>query len=443
MLMQQYNQILSRSGWAVPLAICCILCTLLIIAGTIILSLIPVYVTPKDINYNVLSNKISFYTIYASDMIDGRSLTLSDTDDLSLQMEKNIPRSNKMMSIKSLRFLPQAVSTRSKRQTSDSTIICEQNTGLTGDLFATNDEVQLSSTCHSSNCHQGHLEKSENTIRNNNNRITVNMKSTDNKTRSVNLAFCGFSTTDPYDRITSASKCTSETSTYVYLLDQDSNLFQFHPETFTVTFIAMINCSTTAYPYSMAIQRNGTAWVLFTDGSLYTFNVTNVQCQTTTYVAEQEGLILFGMHFATDGSNNNEKLYLSSDSSNPPFRLATLDIDTLEISIIGYYETISARAELTGTNDGKLFGLFEGAPYVIAEINRTNGEILSKTSQDMIQYTSDSSNFAFTTYSSNFFLFVGDNSFTDIFIYNLSTKITTKTTRISNGIVGSAVSTCL
>jgi hypothetical protein len=86
---------------------------------------------------------------------------------------------------------------------------------------------------------------------------------------------------------------------------------------------------------------------------------------------------------------------------------------------------------LAGTNDGKLFGLFEGTPYIIAEINQTTAEILSKTSQDMIRYTSD---------SSYFFLSVGDNSFTDIFFYNSITKTTVKQTTISNGIIGAAAS---
>jgi hypothetical protein len=193
----------------------------------------------------------------------------------------------------------------------------------------------------------------------------------------------------------------------------------------------------------MAIQRTGKAWTLFTDGNLYTFDIQTAQCQTTLYVSQQEGLILFGMNFVKDHSNNNERLYISSDSSDPPYRLGTIDIDTLEISVVAYYNALSARAELAGTNDGRLFGLFEGIPYIIAEINRTNGEILSKTSQNMIQYTSDSSQFAFISYLSNFFLFVGNSSFTDIFLYDSVTKITTKQQRISNGIVGAGVSTCM
>ena len=193
----------------------------------------------------------------------------------------------------------------------------------------------------------------------------------------------------------------------------------------------------------MALQRDGTAWTLYTDGNLYTFNIKTSQCQSTSFLSEQEEPILFGMNFAIDGSSGIEKLFISSVSSNPPFRLATIDPNSLEIDIISYYERIYARAELTGTNDGRLFGLFEGTPFTIAEINQTTGEVLSNTSQNIIQYTSDSSHFAFTSYFSNFFLFVGDHAFTDIFLYDSITQTTSKKKTISNGIVGAGISTCI
>lgn len=235
--------------------------------------------------------------------------------------------------------------------------------------------------------------------------------------------------------------CLTDLSTYIYLLDQDSNFLKFNPLTFDVKFIGKVNCSTTAYPYSLALQRDGKAWTLFTDGSLYTFDTKTALCQATSYLSQQEGLILFGMKFILDKSSNTEKLYISSDSSNLPYRLATIDVATLKVSIIGYYNNIIGRGELTSSYDERLFGLFEGTPYIVAEINQTNAEILSKTSLDMIQYTPDSSYFAFESYLSNFFLFVGDNTYTDIFLYDLSSKSITKKKTIPNGIVGAGIST--
>lgn len=193
----------------------------------------------------------------------------------------------------------------------------------------------------------------------------------------------------------------------------------------------------------MAVQSDGTAWALYTDGNLYTFDTNTALCQETSFLAEQTETTLFGMNFVRDQSSDTERLYITSDSSNPPFRLATIDVDSLEISMISSYESINARAELTSTPDGRLFGLFEGAPFIIAELNRTDGQILSQTSQNLIQYASDSSHFAFAAYSSNFFLFVGNGSSTDIFLYDSTRQTTIQQTRISYGIVGAGFSTCL
>lgn len=231
---------------------------------------------------------------------------------------------------------------------------------------------------------------------------------------------------------------TTSTDKYIYLLDQDNNFLRFSPVTYDVTFIGTINCSTTAYPYSMALQSSGTAWTLFTDGNLYNFDIETAQCQNTSYIPEQDESLLFGMHFAIDELTNTEKLYISGQSVSEPNHLATIDMNTLEVSVIGYYRTLSARAELTASYDGKLFGLFEGEPYIIAEINQTTGEILSKTTQNTIEYQSDSSYFAFASYLSNFLLFVGNSSSTDIFLYDTSTQTTTKQKTISNGIIGAA-----
>lgn len=193
----------------------------------------------------------------------------------------------------------------------------------------------------------------------------------------------------------------------------------------------------------MAVQRDGKAWALYTDGNLYRFDTKTSQCEQTSFLAGQSEVTLFGMHFARDDSDDNDRLYITSDSSNPPFRLATIDVDSLDISIINYYQSISARAELTTTSDGRLFGLFEGTPFIIAELNRTNGEIVSHATQNTIQYASDSSHFAFTAYSTGFFLFVGNGTFTDVFLYDSTTDTITSKKRISDSIVGAGLSTCL
>ncbi|CAF1050878.1 unnamed protein product [Adineta ricciae] len=432
-----------QSRWAIQLALCGIVIIFLLVSGTIVLGLIPVYLTTNDVHSSTQFNELSFYTIYSSDVIYGRFQTLSDPNDLSSQLTKNMPDLSRMKTIPG-EFLTATPSNKQRRQTSDSaSIACEGSTELTGDLFSTKNMIELPSTCHSSTCREKYLMKYQNNIRKYNHRLNVDMVLDDSVQSNIQMAFCAFSSIDPNERFPS-SACKSGTSRYIYIIDQDANFFQFNPRTSATTLITSLTCSTTAYPYSMAVQSTGTVWILFTDGNLYTFDVNTRQCQATSYVSGQEGFILFGMNFINDYSTNTELLYITSDTSNPPFRLATLDITILEISIVSYYNSkISARGELTKTLDGRLFVLFEGQPFIIAEINQTTGKILSQTPQNDLRYASDASNFAFTSYLSQFFIFVGDQTYTDIFLHDTRSKTTTNRTRISNGIVGSGVSPCL
>ncbi|CAF1538465.1 unnamed protein product [Adineta ricciae] len=434
----------SWSPWAIQLALGGIAFIILLVSGTIVLGLIPVYLTTNDVHSSTQLNELSFYTIYSSDVIYGRFQTLSNPNDLSSQLTKNMPDLSRMKTIPG-EFLTATPSNKQKRQTSDSSasITCEGATELTGDLFSTKNMIQLPSTCHSSTCREKFLMKYQNNIRKYNHRLNVDMVLDDTMQSNIQMAFCGFSSIDPSERFPS-SACKSGTSRYIYIIDQDANFFQFNPRTSATTLITSLTCSTTAYPYSMAVQSAGTVWILFTDGNLYTFDVKTRRCQATSYLSGQEGFVLFGMNFINDYSTNTELLYITSDTSNPPYRLATLDINILEITVVSYYNSkISARGELANTLDGRLFVLFEGQPFTIAEINQTTGEILSQAPQNDLRYVSDASNFAFTSYLSQFFIFVGDQTYTDIFLHDMKSKTTTNRTRISNGIVGSGVSPCL
>lgn len=227
-------------------------------------------------------------------------------------------------------------------------------------------------------------------------------------------------------------------------MDQLSHFYYVSPVNFNGYVIGKLNCSNTSYPYSLAIQSDGMAWTLYSDGTLYKFNIKDLKCTETSYLSEQEGIVLFGMNFVNDTSTNTEKLYLTTDPSSLPFRLATLDTTTLKISVVRYYDNIVGRGELTGTSDGRLFGLFEGTPFTLAEINKTNANIISKTPQNSIQSVSDSSYFAIASYKSDFlFGFGNDSSSTGLYFYNSTTKVVTKANSAPIVVVGAASSICI
>lgn len=76
-----------------------------------------------------------------------------------------------------------------------STILCEQATGLNGDLFNAGYMMKYPPLCLSSACKIEYLEKIYNSIRKYHRRITVTMSLQNGEKRIVQLAFCSFFST--------------------------------------------------------------------------------------------------------------------------------------------------------------------------------------------------------------------------------------------------------
>lgn len=233
----------------------------------------------------------------------------------------------------------------------------------------------------------------------------------------------------------------SVASRYVYVIDSAGTLAKFDPPTLKFTAIGQVNCNApVATPFSMAVDRSAHAWVVFTNGRLYKVDTQTAACTPTAFVPNQSGFNTFGMGFSADSAqSSHDTLFVSSDSVP---RLATIDTTTLQLTPIGPYDQLSARAELTGTGDGRLYGAFEGMPYVVAQIDKTNAHILSQAPQNAIQYAPDSSNFAFAFWGGSFWLFVGPGTSTDVFQFDPQQGTTVKRKTVPFEIVGAGVSTC-
>lgn len=241
--------------------------------------------------------------------------------------------------------------------------------------------------------------------------------------------------------------CSDQTGA-IYTLDADNSLYRFDPPTLDFTLIGVLDCpSVAASPYSMAVARDGTAWTVFTDGTLYKVDTTNAHCTSTSFVPGQSGWTTFGMGFSTDTpGGTSETLYISEakyDASVTTTKgLGKIDLQTMTLTPIGMYDKVDARAELTGSGDARLFGAFEGTPYDLVEIDKGSAQIKSQAPQNSINYPPDTSNFAFAFWGGDFYLFVGPGTSTDVFHYKPSDGTTTKVKSVSYEIVGAGVSTC-
>jgi hypothetical protein len=184
-----------------------------------------------------------------------------------------------------------------------------------------------------------------------------------------------------------AMDCT-EAAKLVYVVDDTRTLHSFDPASLTFKAIGKppLNCPTLAndFPNSMAVQRDGTAWVNYESGALFRVSTADGTCTATKFVPSQHGFKNFGMAFSTDstdGGSGAEALYVAGivtyADRRPPtgLGLAKIDLDTLTLTPIGDFSGSLAGlpAELTGTGDGRLFGFFTTDPATLAEIDKTTG----------------------------------------------------------------------
>ncbi len=204
----------------------------------------------------------------------------------------------------------------------------------------------------------------------------------------------------------------SEAARLVYVVSQENELYAFTPNTGSFAKIGRLECPTTglATPNSMAIDRNGTAWVNYSDGSLFRVSTANASCTATSFEKNQNGFTKFGMAFATDATDGEaETLYISglSAESGGGKGLAKIDLGTMKVTPLGEYTGSLAGkgAELTGTGDGRLYGFFTTSPATLAEIDKSQG---ATSNQKPLDGVNTGNAWAFSFWGGDFWFYTSD-----------------------------------
>jgi hypothetical protein len=193
---------------------------------------------------------------------------------------------------------------------------------------------------------------------------------------------------------TCMNACTADGVDLVYVVDEQNDFMSFDPRKLPgdpFTMIGTLSCptqgpsiqtnGTTVMPFSMSVDRDGTAWVLYTSGELFRVSLTDASCTAAGNTVNASNMALYGMGFVTDTAGGmTEKLYLAGGGhgAEPNGRLAWDDTHggNLTPTVVG---TLSATSdfspELTGTSEGKLFGFYPNISSVsyVQEIDKTSG----------------------------------------------------------------------
>jgi hypothetical protein len=231
------------------------------------------------------------------------------------------------------------------------------------------------------------------------------------------------------------------TETFVYVVSTDDSLLRFDPPSASFFKIATLVCPANgSHPFSMAVDRKGTAYVEYDNGQIFAVSTATGACTPTTYVADQlPPFGNFGMGYATIGDGPDEELFIAADS---PGTLGKIDTtNPFGVAQVAIINPMIDYAELTGTGGGRLYAYyafgFNDGSYV-AELDKTTGEIIG---QDYLPTVDRGIGWAFAFWGGDFWLFTTPNGQATV-KYDPATKTSEVVAQYSASIVGAGVSTC-
>lgn len=262
--------------------------------------------------------------------------------------------------------------------------------------------------------------------------------------RAGHLAFDSNDAVTPRGRVALSAYintlCT-EAGQYIYTVDNDGRFSRFDPLTLSYLDIAPLRCPTSATPFSMNVDQNAIAWVIFGDGNLFRVDTANGQCTATSYVPNQQGFSTYGMGSTFDSRTGTDTLFLATQAS----VLGTLSFPSLTVTTVGSFPLDSV--ELAGTGDGQLWAFAppRGGAAVLARMNPSNAAVLERYE---LRNINSVGGWAIKFFGGAFYLFIGadiwrvERSSLDPGRLEPLTPPVKVLTSAGRDIVGAGVSTC-
>ena len=243
--------------------------------------------------------------------------------------------------------------------------------------------------------------------------------------------------------------CPDADATLVYTITSTYDLQSFNPDTGQFRLIGKINCPAgNATPFSMAVDRRGIAYVLFTNEELFRVSTATAACITTPYNKRQSNFGLFGMGFATNSIGPTETLFVAGDDqvrdNRPPGArgLARITPGSFNLTPVGEFPNVDS-AELTGTGDGRLFAFYrkgdDSPPSYIGEIDPDTAQVIGERRFDNVD---QGNGWAFAFWGGDFYMFHAPGGSTRVTRWRPSDDSVTQVASTPLAIVGAGVSTC-
>jgi hypothetical protein len=241
---------------------------------------------------------------------------------------------------------------------------------------------------------------------------------------------------------------------FIFTMDESRMLSRINPSSLQFFDVGIINCPSkatgmNAQPNSMAVARDGTAWVNYFSGELFRLDTTTAACTATPYTPGQGGLNNFGMSFAQNSPGSvDETLYIADTpmTATQP-KLASVDLTTFTLSSEIDLVTNTTPPELTGDDMADLWGFFPdltgGDTPFIARIDKTTGAL--DRMLPLPSLTGVALDWAFAAWGSDFYVFLRRNGDPSTRVYRVSSidgSIVTAIANTGRKIDGVGVATC-
>jgi hypothetical protein len=239
--------------------------------------------------------------------------------------------------------------------------------------------------------------------------------------------------------------CQESNRPTVYVVSRERELFSFDPPTVSLRTVGPLRCDLSSNPNSMAVSRNGDAFVGYAGGALYRVSTRDARCRDTAFDIGQLQADRYGMGFAADPATGAETLFIAQlfGRDTNARGLEIINTRTFELMFVGAFDPPLQQVELTGTGDGRLFGFaMDPVGSRLVSIDKDTARVQDVRSLAIGGTAGMGYSFAVAFWGGDFYFFTSQDTNSTVTRYSPSDDSVETLGQVEANIVGAGVSTC-